>query len=145
LEDETMTNSNLHSRRTGRFGALALAAAATVLPVTLLAAVPASANDDDVIRRGGCSGSTDWKLKASPENGRIEVEGEVDSNRIGQRWRWRLKHNGSLSARGVRTTKGPSGSFEVRRVVVDLRGTDKLVFRAANRRSGEVCRGVVRF
>ena len=40
--------------------------------------IPALANDADVITRGPCSGNSDWKLKASPENGRIEVEGEVD-------------------------------------------------------------------
>ena len=46
---------------------------------------------------------------------------------------------------GTATTKAPSGSFEVRRVVVDAPGTDKLVFRARNPRTDEVCRGVVRF
>ena len=119
--------------------------ATVALLATIALPAPALANDADVIRRGSCSGSADWKLKASPEDGRIEVEGEVDSNRNGQRWRWRLRHNGSLSARGVATTRPPSGSFEARRVVVDLRGTDVLVFRAVNRRSGEICRGVVRF
>jgi hypothetical protein len=138
--EDAMTNT-----RPRRLCTLSLAAAAAALPLTLLTAVPASANDDDVIREGACSGSTDWKLKASPENGRIEVEGEIDSNRTGQTWRWRLKHNGSVSAKGKRVTQGASGSFEVRRVVVDLRGTDKLVFRAVHRRSGEVCRGTVRF
>ena len=125
---------------TTRVLAGALLAAAVAVP-----ALPALANEDDVIRRGSCSGSTDWKLKASPEDGRIEVEGEIDSNRNGQSWRWRLVHNGSLSDRGTKSTRGPSGSFEVRRVVVDLRGTDKLVFRATNPASGETCRGVVNF
>ena len=125
---------------TTRILAGALLTAAVAVP-----ALPAAANEDDVIRKGSCSGRTDWKVKASPEDGRIEVEGEIDSNRNGQTWRWRLLHNGSLSDRGSRTTKGPSGSFEVRRVVVDLRGTDKLVFRATNRASGETCRGVVKF
>jgi hypothetical protein len=137
--------TNFHRTRTHRLGVLAASMAATVLPVTLLTAVPASANDGDVIREGRCSGSTDWKLKASPENGRIEVEGEIDSNRNGQRWRWRLRHNGSLSARGIKTTRPPSGSFEARRVLVNLSGTDVLRFRAVHRRSGEVCRGTVRF
>ena len=105
---------------------------------------PALANDD-VIRRGSCTGATDWKLKASPEDGRIEVEGEVDSNRNGQTWRWRIRHNGSLSARGTATTQPPSGSFEVRRVLVDAAGTDTLVFRARNPRTDEVCRGVLRY
>ena len=45
-------------------------------------AVPAvaSAGDRDVIREGPCSGRSDWKLKLSPEDGRIEVEFEVDQN-----------------------------------------------------------------
>ncbi|HEX4977286.1 MAG TPA: hypothetical protein VFV40_05405 [Nocardioides sp.] len=113
--------------------------------LTLVTATPALANDDDVIRRGSCTGATDWKLKASPEDGRIEVEGEVDSNRNGQTWRWRIVHNGSLSARGSATTKPPSGSFEVRRLLVDAAGTDTIVFRARNPLTDEVCRGVVRY
>jgi hypothetical protein len=121
--------------------------AAVALVTTALAAptLPAFAKDGDVIKRGSCSGATDWKLKASPEDGRIEVEAEVDSNRNGQTWSWRLNHNGSVSARGTATTKAPSGSFEVRRVVVNLAGADRMVFRAQNTRSGEVCRGVVTF
>lgn len=117
-------------------------AAATV---SMVAAGPAVANDDDVIRRGSCTGATDWKVKASPEDGRIEVEGEIDSNRNGQTWRWRIRHNGSLSARGTATTQPPSGSFEVRRVLVDAGGTDTIVFRARNPRTDEVCRGVLRY
>lgn len=113
--------------------------------LALATAGPALANDDDVIRRGSCTGATDWKLKASPEDGRIEVEGEVDSNRNGQTWRWRIRHNGSLSARGTATTQPPSGSFEVRRVLVDAAGTDTIVFRARNPRTDEVCRGVLRY
>ena len=121
-------------------------ATAAVLSVTatMLAAAPASANDDDVIRRGSCSGATHWKVKAGPDDGRIEVEGEVDSNRNGQHWRWRLVHNGSVSARGTRVTTAPSGSFEVRRLLVNVAGQDTIVFRARNVRSGEICRGTVR-
>lgn len=135
-----------HHRRTPRTGGTALAAVLALLTAgPALMAAPAFANDDDVIRRGTCTGATDWKVKASPEDGRIEVEGEVDANRDGQTWRWRLRHNDSLSARGVATTEGPSGSFEVRRMVVDAAGTDRLVFRARNPRTDEVCRGVLRF
>ncbi len=87
----------------------------------------------------------DWKLKASPEDAGIEVEAEIDSNKVGQTWRWRLRHNGSLSAKGRATTVAPSGSFEVRRTVVNAKGDDVLVFRAENAGSGEVCRGRVVF
>ena len=119
------------------------AALAAVLVAPVLVAAPALANDDDIIREGRCSGGTDWKVKASPEDGRIEVEGEIDSNRNGQVWKWRLKHNGSATAKGKSTTRGRSGSFEVRRVLVDLSGPDTFVFRAKH--NGEVCRGSVTF
>ncbi|MDH4159817.1 MAG: hypothetical protein OEV62_06140 [Actinomycetota bacterium] len=121
-------------------GAVALSGA-----LTLSLSAPAMANDADVIKRGSCTGASDWKLKASPQNGRIEVEGEVDSNVNGQTWRWRLRHNGRLSARGVAVTKPPSGSFDVRRLMVDAPGTDRIGWRARNPQTGEVCRGSLRF
>lgn len=109
------------------------------------AAVPAVAKDSDVIRRGDCSGRADWKLKVGPDDGRLEVEGEVDSNRAGQVWRWRFKHNGVLVATGARTTSGRSGSFEVRRLMKNRAGADTIVFRARRPATGETCRGVVTF
>jgi hypothetical protein len=132
------------NRTTGQ--SLAVAAVLTAVTGVVAATGPAaSANDDDRVRRGSCSRATDWKVKVGPEDGRLEVEAEVDSNRTGQTWRWRLVHDGSLSAQGTRTTRGRSGSFEVRRVSVNLRGTDSFVFRAVNVRSGEVCRGTVNY
>jgi hypothetical protein len=117
-----------------------------LLAVTALAATPlaVSAKDGDVIRSGACTVRSDWKLKLSPENGRIEVEFEVDQNRSGQRWAVKLKRNGNVFWRGTRTTRPPSGSFEVRRLTADGRGTDTIVARARNPRSGEVCRAVAR-
>jgi len=106
---------------------------------------PAQAKDGDVIKRGSCSGASDWKLKASPDNGRIEVEGEVDSNRNGQTWRWRILHNGTVSAKGTATTVAPSGSFSVRRLVVDAAGTDRIGWRATNPATGETCTGSLLF
>lgn len=123
-----------------RVGALALALS---LSVTLAGAGPASAEPGDVVRRGWCTGAAEWRVKARLEDGRIETEGRVDSNRSWQTWRWRILHDGSLSARGRKATKPPSGSFEVRRLLVNMRGTDSIVFRARNPRTGEVCRGTV--
>src|SRR6478609_1156126 len=100
-------------------------------------------DDDRVIRTGSCSSGAGWKLKVKTDDGRLEVEGEVDSNVAGQQWRWTIRHNGSVSDRGVATTTARSGSFEVERKVVDLAGTDALVFRAV--RDGQVCRGVVNY
>ena len=107
--------------------------------------IPAVAIDADVVRRGDCSGRADWKLKVGPEDGRLEVEGEVDGNRSGQRWTWRLKHNGTLVGSGVRYTRGASGSFEVRRMVRKLAGTDTIVFKARRPATGHLCRAVVMY
>lgn len=123
-----------------RIGAVALAGTALIAT-----AGPALANDADVIRRGGCSGSSDWKLKASPQDGRIEVEGEVDSNKVGQDWKWKMLHNGDVSARGTATTAGASGSFDVRRLMVNAAGDDQIGWRARNPDTGEVCRGSLTF
>ena len=55
-----------------------LAGGAVALALATFGAGAAAAKDGDVIREGACSGGTDWKLKLSPENGRIETEFEVD-------------------------------------------------------------------
>ena len=121
--------------------ALALASVAATVGAT-----PASArggDDDRVIRTGSCSAGAGWKLKVKTDDGRLEVEGEIDSNVAGQQWRWTIGHNGSVSDRGTATTTARSGSFEVERRVVDLAGTDAITFRAV--RDGQVCRGVVNY
>ena len=126
-------------------GTLAVAfVAALAVPVATAGPASASGGGDGVVRTGSCSGTTDWKLKAKHDNGRLEVEAEVDSNRNGQTWNWAIRHNGSISARGQRVTQAPSGSFEVRRTLANFSGVDTIVFRARNVRSGEICRGVVR-
>ena len=118
----------------------AAAAVAAAMLLTAGTALPAAAGDgDEKIRRGGCSGSADWKLKVKPDDGRLEVEAEIDSNVTGQTWRWRIRHNGSVSARGRSTTRGPSGSFDVERRMANLAGTDRFRLRATH--GDQVCRG----
>jgi hypothetical protein len=114
----------------------------------LLAAAPlamsapaAQAGSGDVIRTGSCSAASDWKLKLSPEDGRIEVEFEVDQNVVGDTWRVRFFRNGTLFATARATTRAPSGSFEVRRLANNGAGTDAFRVRAANLGTGEVCVG----
>ncbi|GAA3815481.1 hypothetical protein [Nocardioides panacisoli] len=96
----------------------------------------------DVRNHGSCSGTTSWKIKAKPDDGRIEVEAEIDSNASGQQWDWVLKHNGSTSAHGTATTHGASGSFSVERRTVNAAGADALRFRATH--AGETCVARVR-
>jgi hypothetical protein len=116
--------------------------AATVMAVVLVGgATQAFAREGDVIRRGACSGTADWKLKLSNENGRIEVEYEVDQNRSGDVWRVRIRHDGDLVFAGRRTTQPPSGSFTVRILQRNRAGDDVFRGRAVNLRTGQVCGG----
>ncbi len=120
--------------------------AAAVLAVAVpVGAAPAAAGDHHEERRGECGDSATWRLKGTPQEGRIHVEGRVDDTRSGDVWRWRLDHNGDPSAWGRATTDERTGSFEVRRHMVDVRGTDRLRFRAVNTETGTVCVGRITF
>jgi hypothetical protein len=116
-----------------------LVASALVVGLTGSAAMPAAANAGDVIRVGVCSGRSDARIKLSLEHRRIEVQFEVDSNRVGQIWRVRIFHDGFRIFPGLRLTRGPSGSFEVRLLARNLRGVDRFRARAHNPASGERC------
>jgi hypothetical protein len=117
---------------------------AGILSAALLtAAAPAFANDGDVIKEGRCSGISTWKLKISPENSNLEMEFEVDSNIVGQTWRYQMAYNGSVIAQGTAVTKAPSGSFEIRRLEANQAGQDVLRARALNPATGETCQGQV--
>lgn len=115
-------------------------AATALTALALSVTVPAHAGDDDddeVIRTGACTSGADWKIKVKPDDGRLEVEAEIDSNQAGQSWRWVLRHGSGVSARGTSQTTARSGSFEVERKTVDMAGTDSFRFRAVH--DGEVC------
>jgi hypothetical protein len=128
------------------------AALAALTTTALLVAAPAlsssasashGGDDDRVIKTGKCSGGADWKLKVKTDDGRLEVEGEVDSNQSGQSGNWKIKDNGSVAAKGSATTSGRSGSFSVERKITNLAGTDTVVFRAKG--AGELCTGTIAF
>ena len=122
--------------------ALPLAAGLAVVASPL----PASAigGGDAVITTGTCSGSSDWELKGKHDDGRLEIEAQVDSNRVGQTWSWRLLDNGVRFAAGTATTTAPSGSFTVERRTADRAGVDTIRLRASNARTGETCVGTLR-
>jgi hypothetical protein len=113
--------------------------------VLMVPAGIASAGQNDVIREGSCGDASDWKLKVSPEDGRLEVEFEVDQNVSGDSWRVRIRHDGDLAFRGNRTTRGASGSFEVRIVENNAAGSDVFRARARNLSTDEVCVGSATF
>jgi hypothetical protein len=125
--------------------AAALVAGALAAAMLTLTPLGVAAKEGDIINQGSCSGGTGWKLKLSEEDGRIEVEFEVDQNQNGRTWNVKLRRNGGLAWQGQRTTRPPSGSFEVRQVVSDGAGPDYIVARAKYPSSGEVCRGTATF
>jgi len=121
---------------------------AGLMAIGILVAAPASAgggDDREVIRRGGCSGGSDWKYKVKRDDGQLEVEYEVDQNRSGDRWRVTLKHDGNRFFRGTRVTGGRSGSFDIERKVANHQGVDRFRARARNLRTDEICRGRASF
>jgi hypothetical protein len=124
---------------------IALATLTTTALLALSAPALASHGGDNgrVVKTGTCSDGATWKLKVKTDDGRLEVEGEVDSNQSGQTWSWKIKDNGSIAAKGAATTSGRSGSFSVERKIADEAGTDTVVFRAKH--SGEVCSGTIAF
>jgi hypothetical protein len=118
---------------------------ATISLAMVLGTAPAFAAPakDGVEKSGSCTAASTWKLKASPDNGRIEVEFEVDSNIVGQKWSVTLKDNGSKVWSGTATTKAPSGSFEVNKLISNKAGADKIQGTASNAATGETCTGTV--
>jgi hypothetical protein len=122
------------------------AAAAALLAAGALASGAAARDDDRLVQRAGaCSSGSTWKLKTKLDDGRLETEAEVDQNRVGRLWRVRLIQNGRTVFTGSRRTNVRSGSFEVRRLLANRAGVDRISFRATAVAGGEVCRGALSF
>lgn len=99
--------------------------------IALVAApVGAAKRGDDIRVAGVCTNASTSKLKLSAEDRGIEVEFEVDHNRIGAPWRVVLVHERRVAWKGTVRTRGPSGSFDVERRVRDLPGADAFTARA---------------
>lgn len=111
-----------------------LTAALAVVALALLLVPAALAKDGDVRVVGTCTGASTSKLKLSPEDGRLEVELEVDQNRSGVRWYVTLRRAGKAVASTSAVTGGRSGSFTVRRVIAPGAAVTAVATRA-----GETC------
>jgi hypothetical protein len=138
--DEEHTMTTLSNRI--RAAAVTVAVGATALA----AGAPVAAKDGGdrgVQRTGACSAGAVWKLKAKHDDGRIETEFEVDSNRVGQRWRVRITDNGVRVFRGARRTLAPSGSFSVERHIPNRAGLDRIRAVAVHVPTGQRCIGTV--
>jgi hypothetical protein len=113
--------------------ALTVATAIATVAVPLSAASAHASGGTAVTRHGTCAGGgATYTLKAKHDNGLIEVEWQVDSNRAGQVWTVRLRDNGELFFSGHRTTQAPSGSFTVRRSTRNRAGSDTIRARSVH-------------
>ena len=131
----------MNSTRIAR-SALITAVAAAFL-ASAVPAANAKGHGQEVRNQGTCSKGADWKLKAKTDDGRLQVEYEVDSNVVGQTWSVNLKDNGVVVFQGTRTTLAPSGSFSLERRIADRAGSDTIVATASNAATGQTCSGRV--
>jgi hypothetical protein len=119
-----------------------IAIIATLVGLVVLASTATAAGTKGgrgIVKTGKCSANSTWKLKAKNDDGRIETEFQVDQNRVGKRWRVTIFRNGSKVFSGMRTTRAPSGSFSVNRLLAGAAGTDRIVAKARALSSGETC------
>jgi hypothetical protein len=124
-----------------------MAAAGVVGLVGVGLAMPAaSASAPRIVgSHGSCSATSTWTMKAKADSGKIDVEFQVDSNRAGQTWMVNLLDNGVRVFHGTRLTDGPSGSFDVSKLIANRSGIDHLIGTARRPATGEVCRASLNF
>jgi hypothetical protein len=117
---------------------ITLGLVASVAAIAPTATAVAKHGGDDNTARGTCSKGATSKLKVSRDDSRLETEFEVDQNRNGVRWKVVLKRNGRTVVSTTKTTRAPSGSFELRRLLTDGAGTDRITAKATSP-SGQTC------
>ena len=119
-------------------------AVAAGLLAPALAAAPALAQGGrpGVQATGNCTNGGTWKLKAKPDNGKLDVQFEVDTNVAGQVFTVKITDGATVVFKGTKTTAGPSGSFSVARLTANQAGQDTIT--AVARRVGNTCTGTVR-
>jgi hypothetical protein len=113
---------------------------------TLFAAAPAAMAQGGggarAVKQGPCSASADWKLSVKPDNGRLQVEFEVEHAKPGSTWSVRMTDNGTQFFTGSRTANSQH-KFQVRKLTNNRAGADKVTAQATNDASGQVCKGTV--
>ena len=111
-------------------------------PLVATAPAFASGGGHGVSSSGACTNGGHFKLKAKHDDGKIEMEYEVDSNHAGQKWAVRITDNGTVVVKRHATTAGRSGSFEIRKRIADRTGPDKIRAHATFR--NHTCKGAVK-
>ena len=119
-----------HSRTRLLMATAAITVGLTAPLVAVATPAFASGGGGGVSSSGACTNGGHFELKAKHDDGKIEMEYQVDSNRVGQVWAVRITDNGAVVVSRHATTAGPSGSFTIRKVIANRPGTDKIHARA---------------
>ncbi len=115
------------------------AAIASATALLLAPSAGLASGSDDIRNAGKCDGGSTSKIKVKPDDGRIEVEFEVDQNVNGEKWKVKIKDNDEVVFSGSAKTKAPSGSFSIEQRIDDQPGSDKVVAVGRNKGDGERC------
>jgi hypothetical protein len=134
-----LARRNIAERRSVMRKWTGIAAACAVVGALVVSAAPAARakGGDKVKVAGTCTKASSAKLTLSGEDARIQVEFEVDQNRVGVRWAVVIRQNGTIVRKLTKVTKAPSGSFTARFLAANRTGKDKFV--VTGKRSGEAC------
>jgi hypothetical protein len=146
-----MTSRTPRSFRRLCVAAVAVVAVAPLVPAAASADVATTAASATfrrtVERDGACRfGSADWDLKAQRRaGGRVYVEFEIDDTPRGQRWQLFVAADGRRIAAVTRTSVGLARGVQVSRLIRNRAGRERIRAAGVNPRSGNTCRGRLRF
>ena len=125
---------------------LLITAAAATTALVLPALSTGSGGDDREVRKAGqCTADSSSKIKVKEDDGRLEVEFEVDQNRDGVTWKVKIKDNGDAVHKSQEVTRGPSGSFSLEQKIDDRSGADRIKAVGRERSGDERCVATVTF
>lgn len=96
-------------------------------------------HDHGITRQSACGGGVKSKLSASPENGRIEVEYEVDNAQPGDDWRILIRRNGAIILRTQKRINA-AGDAKVRVLTRNGSGKERISATATRIGGGGSCR-----
>jgi hypothetical protein len=118
-----------------------LVAAALVVGIT---ATAGSAASKVVTRSGVCRGPghSTWLLTLKIDNGRTEVDSEVNHSRNGQVWKFVFKDNLVVFARAKVVAGSPGndpGQASATRYVVPVAGANHIMVRSTDYATGQLC------
>lgn len=105
----------------------------------LMLATATPANAVEKTKRGDCSKSSTWKLELETDDGKIEIDFDGYTAKAGKNWKYKVKQNGVVRHQG-KTVSERDGDVDVDKKVSNRSGTDTIVVRVEQPKSGEVCK-----